>query len=326
MIAACDAANRLAAALGGGAAACLAASALVEADALGLPQFGIAMLDEWTADAVPPPEASEPPALQWLDRSCCFAPLAVAAATLDVADAARRQGVAVTFLRGVKGFGRLAPFVRHIADQGLLGIAGAEGPPFVAPFGGDRAAIGTNPLAFALGQGADRVVIDVASSTATMADIRAARASATPLPDGTALDSRGHPTNVAADVAALLPRGGQIGSLLGLTVELMAGVAGGGRGDPRGRGVFVLALDPGKADADIDWRAKLADLKNDWTQSGGHWPRGGAAGDADLDDAFQQRLDAHLARIRGVACKAERDDVFHRRLDAYLARVCGQCA
>lgn len=300
MIAIPDAAGRLAVALGGSAAAKLAASALVEADALGLPRFGIAMLDEWTVDATPAPARAGAQAIDWLDCSSCFAPLAVASATLDLAQAARQFGVAAVFLRGVRGFGRLAPFVRHLADAGLLGIAGAEGPPFVAPHGGSRAVIGTNPLALAIGQGADRVVIDVATSTATMADIRNARVSGALLPDGIALDGEGRPTSLASEVAALLPRGGQIGSLLGLVVELMAGVAGGGRGDAKGRGVFILAFDPARAGDDVDWQTRLAGLKRDWTDGGGHWPRGGSLSpQTELDGDFAQRLDAHLARMTG---------------------------
>ncbi|BBD39600.1 lactate dehydrogenase [Aminobacter sp. Y103A] len=295
-----DATGRLSAALGGTPAARLAASALVEADALGLPRFGIAMLDEWTPDVAPVTARDGAQAINWIDCSSCFAPLAVADAVLDLAGAARQFGIAAVFLRGVRGFGRLAPFVRHLADAGLLAIAGAEGPPFVAPHGGKHPVIGTNPLALAIGQGSNRVVIDVATSTATMADIRNARASGAPLADGIALDGEGRPTSIAAEVAALLPRGGQIGSLLGLVVELMAGVAGGGRGDPKGRGVFILAVDPARAGNDIDWQTRLAGLQRDWTTGGGHWPRGGSLSlETELDADFAQRLDAHLARMTG---------------------------
>lgn len=298
MIALSDATERLATALGGDPAAKLASSALVEADALDLPRFGIAMLDEWTSAATPVPTIELSQSVSWFDRSSCFAPLAVASATLGLTAAARQFGIAAVFLHGVRGFGRLAPFVRHLADAGLMGIAGAEGPPFVAPQGGTRPVIGTNPFAFAMGQGEDRVVIDVASSTATMADIRNARASGASLPAGIAVDGTGQPTTAAADVAALLPRGGQIGSLLGLVVELMAGVAGGGRGDPTGRGVFILALDPAGTEEHTDWRRRLAGLKNDWLAGGGHWPEGGnVSPDTVMSRDFAERLDAHLARL-----------------------------
>ena len=298
MIAIAEANARLSHALGGGEAADLAAAALVEADSLGLPRFGIAMLEEWTEGAGRVEAGADGGGLQWRDCAGLFAPLAVAQATLDLEVAARQHGVAAIFLRGIKGFGRLAPFVRRLADAGLVGIAGAEGPPFVAPFGGRRAVIGTNPLAFAMGQGDDRVVIDLASASATMADIRNARATGVELPAGNALDRAGRPTTVATDVAALLPRDGKVGSLLGLIVELLAGVAGLGRGDSKGRGVFLMAIAAETPDDRQGWRDRLASLKADWADAGGHWPRGGMPpADGVLDDAFAQRLDRYLARI-----------------------------
>lgn len=296
------AARKLAAALGGTEAAHLAAVALIEADALDLPRFGLAMLEEWTPDCGAVPKFCAAQSLNWADAAESFSPLAVAEATLHLARSTPESGIAAVFLRGVKGVGRLAPFVRHLADQGLVGIAGAEGPPFVAPFGGSRPVIGTNPLAIAMGQGASCVVIDVASSAATMADVKSARASGAPLRDGIALDGAGQPTTLAAEVAALLPRGGQVGSLLGLVVELLAGVAGGGRGDPQGRGVFLLAIDPARAGQGVDWSEKLASLQADWVEGGGHWPKGGGiAEDAPLSPDLLTRLDAHLARLAAAA-------------------------
>lgn len=289
--------DRLTKALGGDAAARLAATALIDSEARGQHRFGLDLLDEWMVDARPPAGPGAGPVV-WLDCAGAFAPLSVAAATLQVAAASRSHGIGAAFLRGVRGFGRLAPFVSHLADAGLLGLAAAEGPPFVAPEGGTRPVIGTNPLALAMGRGAGRVVIDAASSTATMAQVRTARATGQPLPEGTALDAAGQPTRIAAEVAALLPRGGRIGSVLGLVVELLAGVASGGRGDPGGRGVFLLAIDPDASETGAGWRSPLYSLRADWTQAGGHWP-GGAEQPlpAALDPAASGRLEAQLARM-----------------------------
>lgn len=289
-----EATDRLAAALGGGEVARLAAAALVEAEALGLPRFGFDMLDEWKPGLAAPETGGGNP-VEWRDCTASFSPLAVASATLDIARAAKAFGIAAVFLKGVKGFGRLAPFVRHLADEGLLAIAGAEGPPFVAPFGGRRPVIGTNPIALGFGSGENRLVIDMATSMATMADVKTARVKDEPLRDGIAIDAEGRLTTVAADVAALLPRGGQIGSLAGLIVEVLAGVAGEGRGDPNGRGVFFIAIDAGRIG---DPGKLLADLRRDWTDAGGYWPRGGAVTpDSQLDDGTAQRLEAHIARM-----------------------------
>jgi len=294
MISVSEATERLATALGGGEAARLAAGALVEAEALGLPRFGFDMLDEWKPGLVSP-EADGTTAIEWRDCAENFSPLAVAAATLNIRRAAQEFGIAAVFLRGVKGFGRLAPFVRYLADQGLLAIAGAEGPPFVASYGGNRPVIGTNPIALGFGRGEGRLVVDTATSTATMADVKTARMKGLPLKDGVAIDAEGQPTTVAADVAALLPRGGQIGSLVGLIVEVLAGVASEGRGDPNGRGVFFIAIDAGRID---DPESLLGKLRRDWTDAGGYWPRGGAVSpDTELDDGVIERLETQLARM-----------------------------
>lgn len=294
MISVSEATERLAAALGGGEAARLAAEALVEAEALGLPRFGFDMLDEWQPGQSAP-EAGGTRAVDWRDCSDKFSPIGVAAAVLDLARTAREFGIAAVFLRGVKGFGRLAPFVRHLADQDLLAIAGAEGPPFVAPYGGNRPVIGTNPIALGFGRGEGRIVIDTATSTATMADVKNARMKGKPLKDGVAIDADGRSTTVAADVAALLPRGGQIGSLVGLIVEVLAGVASEGRGDPNGRGVFFIAIDAGRID---DPESLLGQLRRDWTDAGGYWPRGRhVSPDTELDDGVVERLETQLARM-----------------------------
>ncbi|WP_163849142.1 Ldh family oxidoreductase [Pseudooceanicola aestuarii] len=299
MIAARDAVDQLARAMGDSPSAALAAAALVEADALGQPRFGIDMLAEWSGPAGALPEGLTPPrALSWVDCTGTCAPLAVAGATLATACAARDFGLAAMFLRGVRGFGRLAPFVRQLADDGLVGLMGAEGPPFVTPHGGTAPVIGTNPLALAMGADADRVVIDLGTGTTTMAALRGARAEGHALPADIALDDQGRPTCDAAAAAAVLPRGGQVGSLLGLMVELLAGVAGAGRGDPGGRGVFVLAVTPDRAGTDPEWQARLAGLRQDWTQGGGHWPRGGGLPpDTRLDADFERRLEGCLARL-----------------------------
>lgn len=304
MIAAREAVDKLSFALGGDAKAELAASALIEADVIGQPRFGIAMLDEWTNTTRALPEGLGPNAVSWHDCSDFFSPLAIASATHDLPRVAEQFGVAAVFLRGVRGFGRLAPFVRHLADAGLVGMMCAQGPPFVAPHGGNRPLIGTNPFAIAVGQGGDRVVIDIATSTATMAEIRKARAENTELTEGIAVDGAGNPTLQASQVAALLPRGGQIGSLVGLTVELLSGILTGGRNDPKGRGVLILAIDPAAADEKTQWAEKLCELQKDWVAAGGHWPRGGGLpADAVLGREFEQRLAAYLSQIapKGVS-------------------------
>lgn len=286
----------LAMAMGGDEAAHLAAGALLEAELLDQPRFGLDFFSEWVS---PRRLAAQTPAgsVQFADADGVFAPVAIAQATLHLVEAARCHGIAIVFLKGVLGFGRLAPFVRYLADQGLVGFAGAQGPAFVAPDGGKAPVIGTNPFALGMGLGADRIVIDTATSGTTMAAIKGARATGTFLPAGIAIDEQGQPTIDPHAVAALLPRGGRIGSLLGLVIELLAGVLGNARADSGSRGVFVCAIDPG-SDHDTQAWAALQKLKAEWIAAEGHWPAGRSlASDTQLPPHIRSRLEAALAHI-----------------------------
>jgi len=298
------AARTLGCVLAEGASGELAARALLEAELLQQPRFGLDLLVECHGgNDLTALLADDAQAVSRHDCQAIDSPVAIAAATLALARRAKRHGVAATFLTGIAGFGRFAPFMRSLADAGLAGMAGTEGGPLVAPAGGQRGVLSTNPLAFGLGHGEDRVVIDLATSAITLAAAKAARQQGSPLPEGVALDADGRPTRDAALMAALLPRGGMVGSLLGLIVELLAGVVGGGRAasEARGatarRGVFLLAFDPVRA-GDAHWPARLAQLRHDWQDAGGHWPTGRPfADDATLPPDVAHRLHATLSRL-----------------------------
>ena len=79
MTAVANAVERLAAALGGGAAATLAAVALIEAEVHGQPRFGLTLLDDWSSAAQPLP-AIPPQAVVWRDGSAAFASRSIAMA------------------------------------------------------------------------------------------------------------------------------------------------------------------------------------------------------------------------------------------------------
>ncbi|MGO2702430.1 MAG: hypothetical protein ACTIAJ_17140, partial [Cellulosimicrobium funkei] len=96
-------------------------------------------------------------------------------------------------------------------------------------------------------------------------------------PDGAALGPDGEATRDAGAVGALLPAG-LLGSLLGLTVEALAGLLTGARGDAVGRGLWVLALDPRAFGAE-DLADRADRLGDDWERAGGRVP--GARPDAE---------------------------------------------
>lgn len=272
----------------------LAARAVVAGDASGWPEFGLALLvRELRAHPAPPGSAS--PGSAWtegpstgnapgtdpvlstgatatLDARHVPGPVALAAAARLAGDRARRQGVGVVAVRHAGGTGRVGAYVRALAEGGLVGVALAHSGPTVAPYGGTAAVVGTNPVAVAVPRtGADgSLVLDAATSALTLAGVRRHGRDGSPLPEGAALDAAGRPTRDAGEIAAILPAG-LLGSLLGLTVEALAGLVTGARGDAEGRGLWVLALDPRAFGAD-DLADRTEHLVRDWSEAGGHVP------------------------------------------------------
>ena len=60
--------------------------------------------------------------------------------------------------------GRSAYYVEMVARAGLIGIHTVAAHPMVAPLGGAKAALGTNPIAFGFPTEDDPLVIDLATS------------------------------------------------------------------------------------------------------------------------------------------------------------------
>ena len=88
-----------------------------------------------------------------------------------------------------------APYARLAAEAGLIGFVCTNFIPLVAPPGGRTAVLGSNLLAFGLpARRHDPVVLDVATSAASMQKVRIAAQEGTPIPEEVILDRDGRPT------------------------------------------------------------------------------------------------------------------------------------
>lgn len=259
-----------------------AADWLTQAELLGMPGFGIDMLlrdlerlPELPAQDRGSDAASGISAITAFDATGIPGPLALATAVRSAAESMAAHGVGVVGIRNVGALGVLGFAARALAERGAVALVAAQAPAFVAPWGGTRPAIGTNPLSVAAPrQGAAPLVADFATSPLTLAELRSRRETGEAVPAGLAVDERGAPTTDATSVAAILPES-LVGSLGGLLVELLAGVAVGGRGPAGapavGRGALILALDPAAAGGG-DVALDTAQLAADWRAAGGHVP------------------------------------------------------
>ena len=183
------------------------------------------------------------------------------AAKATIAKAAA-HGIAVVGVTDSWMSGRSAYFVEMIARADLVAIHTASSGAAVAPYGGSRAVLGTNPIAFALPGTDGPLVLDMGTSAFMGTDLALRVRLGTPLPEGVAIDREGRPTRNAKDArdGALLPFGGHKGFGLGLIVAafgLLAGAALGAQdSDGKSDGYLFIAFRP-------DLLVPLADLKRE---------------------------------------------------------------
>src|SRR3954447_16078934 len=140
-------------------------------------------------------------------------------ATIERANA---NGLALVSLANTWMTGRSAYYCEMIARAGLVVIHTVASPPSVAPFGGTRPALGTNPIAFGFPTDGDPLVIDMGTSAFMGTDLQYRARLGTPIPGGVALGPNGHPTTDAAQarLGALLPFGGPEGGYKGFGLAL----------------------------------------------------------------------------------------------------------
>jgi LDH2 family malate/lactate/ureidoglycolate dehydrogenase len=162
-------------------------------------------------------------------------------ATRAAIERARPHGLALVGVTNIWMSGRSAYYVEMAARAGLIGIHTVAAHPLVAPPGGARAALGTNPIAFGFPLEGDPLVIDLGTSAFMGTDLQFRQRLGLPLPEGVAIDEHGRPTTDAAAArrGALLPFGGHKGYALGLAMHALGVLCGGAAGPARDGYLFI---------------------------------------------------------------------------------------
>jgi LDH2 family malate/lactate/ureidoglycolate dehydrogenase len=177
--------------------------------------------------AVPVLVPQEASAIVRVDARGGFANAAVELGAPVLAERARSLGVAALVVNDCTHFSALWPEVELLTGMGLAALVMCPSYATVAPTGGNKPLLGTNPLAFGWPRpGRPPYVFDFATSVAARGEVELHRQAGRPLPEGWAIDADGRATTdpAAALAGAMLPFGGHKGSAIGTMIELLAGV------------------------------------------------------------------------------------------------------
>jgi (2R)-3-sulfolactate dehydrogenase (NADP+) len=174
--------------------------------------------------------------------------------------AAQEYGIAAMAVHNSYNAATLGYHTGFIAKHGLLAFGFTNSTPAIAPVGGTKPVIGTNPMSFAVPgrKGKIAFLIDQSSSAVAWTAVKTAAEEHRAIPLGWAIDRDGKPTSDPEEglKGSMAPAGGYKGFGQGLIVETMcAALAGANRGPemgsfmdndglPIGCGQFFIALEP----------------------------------------------------------------------------------
>lgn len=273
------------------------ATAATEAD--GVASHGLAYIPIYAehvqcgkVDGMALPVLDQPrPGVVTVDAASGFAHPAIDAGFERLIPMARQQGIAALAIRNSYNCGVLGYHTYRLAQAGLLGLGFTNAPASIAPSGGAKPVVGTNPFSIAAPgvDGQPAVLIDQSASTIAKSEVMKHAREGKPIPVGWALDSDGNPTtdpNVGLK-GSMAPSGGYKGVGISLLAEILAAAMTGATlgihaspfsgtaGGPPKTGQFFIAIDPGVT-SDGSFAARIADLVDAIRQQdGAHLPGDG---------------------------------------------------
>lgn len=243
----------------------LAADTLVQADLWGHQSHGVLRLPWYVArlragvcDPVAQPElVVDAGAIAVMNGHDAMGQVLTARAMEDAIRRAKAHGIGAVALRRSNHFGTAMYFTLMAARAGCVGFLSTNASPAMAPWGGRRKTVGTNPWSWAAPAGAlAPMVLDIANTGVARGKIYLARQKGQPIPEGWAITAEGAPTTDPAEAidGIILPMAGHKGYAIAVMMDMLSGVLTGsafGTGvhgpyqteQRSGAGQFMIALD-----------------------------------------------------------------------------------
>jgi (2R)-3-sulfolactate dehydrogenase (NADP+) len=172
-----------------------------------------------------------------------------------------QESVAVMSIYNSYNCGVLGFHTKRIAEKGFIGLGFTNAPASIAPIGGMKAVVGTNPFSLAVPfEGQAQIIIDQSASVVAKSEISVRAKTGESIPEGWAFDSQGKVTTNAQEAlkGTMAPSGGYKGFGTGLLVEIFTACIAGGNlgtqassfagedGGPPSTGQFFIAIDAEK--------------------------------------------------------------------------------
>jgi LDH2 family malate/lactate/ureidoglycolate dehydrogenase len=257
----------------------LVADTLVQADLWGHQSHGVmrlgwyyARLKAGVCDPVAKPElVVDAGAIAVIDGKDAMGQVLTARAADEAITRAKKHGIGAVALRNSNHFGTAMYFTLMAARQGCVAFLSTNASPAMAPWGGRKKTVGTNPWSWAAPAGTRApMVLDIANTGVARGKIYLAKQKGLPIPDGWALNAAGAPTNDPQEAidGIILPMAQHKGYAIAVIMDMLSGVltgsqfgtgvAGPYQTDRRsGAGQLMIALDIAAVQPLADFGARM---------------------------------------------------------------------
>ena len=190
-----------------------------------------------------------------------FAHRAITLGMEKLIPSAKENGISSLAITNSYNCGVLGYHTKNIAKEKLLAIGFTNAPASIAPLGGIKPVVGTNPISIAVyNKGEVNIIIDQSASVVAKSEISVRAKSGEKIPEGWAFGPDGKITTDAATAlkGTMAPAGKYKGFGMGLFVEIMSACLTGSnlgieassfandQGGPPGTGQFFIAINPEK--------------------------------------------------------------------------------
>jgi len=190
-----------------------------------------------------------------------FAHRAITLGMEKLVPSAKENGISSLAITNSYNCGVLGYHTKNIAEEKLLAIGFTNAPASIAPLGGIKPVVGTNPISIAVyNKGEVNIIIDQSASVVAKSEISVRAKSGEKIPEGWAFGPDGKSTTDAATAlkGTMAPAGKYKGFGMGFFVEIMSACLTGSnlgieassfandQGGPPGTGQFFIAINPEK--------------------------------------------------------------------------------